>query len=717
MVIIFKTIFLFVFTILVVGNNHEVNSIFDKKKNLSNEYEKYDVTIYRDTWGVPHIFGNKDEDTAYGLGFAHAEDDFKTIQDVLIAARGNLSKYYGKSAAPNDYMVQLLSIWDVVDKNYQNGLSNEVIKISEAYADGINHYVSLYPEKAFKGVFPVRGKDIVAGFIHRMPLMFGLDGVLGDIVSNNYPKNNKKITTSSSSLFNNRMLGSNVIAISPERSEDKHTRILINSHQPWSGPVAWYEAHLNSNQGWNMVGGLFPGSPVILVGHNENIGWSHTVNSPDLIDVYELTLNPNNSNQYLFNGKYENFEISVAKIKIKIWGPIKWTFKRKVYRSKHGPVISNDHGTFAIRYSGYNEFRYLEQWFKMNKSKNFEDFESALKLMAIPMFNTIYADKEGNIFYLYNALFPKRKKEYSWKGAPLDGNTSDNLWNEYYPYEYLPKVLNPKSGFLQNCNSSPFLATIGNENPDESLYHSNLGIERFQTNRALRAHEIYGKDVSINKKEFYDYKYDTRYSDKSVLVTNLLRFLSEAKSQDHDVMAVLKILNDWNYQTDSLAVGVHYALDAIKPVYNPADYIYDYELIMKRLKESVKKTKEYFKRLDVKWGNIQRLQRGNKNLALSGGPDIFRAIYTKKSKGQRKAIAGDCYFQIVEWDTLGKVSSQSIHQYGSATIDSNSVHYNDQALLFSTNKMKPVWMSLKDIKLNLIKSYSPGGEKGIKEKL
>ncbi len=153
---------------------------------------------------MPHIFGNKDEDTAYGLGYAHAEDDFKTIQDILIAARGELAKYYGKTAAPNDYMVQLLSIWDVVDKNYQNGLSDEVIKISEAYADGINHYVSLYPEKAFKDVFPVRGKDIVAGFIHRMPLMFGLDGVLGDIASNKYPKNNKKVTTSSSSLFNSR---------------------------------------------------------------------------------------------------------------------------------------------------------------------------------------------------------------------------------------------------------------------------------------------------------------------------------------------------------------------------------------------------------------------------------------------------------------------------------------------------------------------------------
>ena len=127
------------------------------------------------------------------------------------------------------------------------------------------------------------------------------------------------------------MLGSNVVAISPNRSDDKFTRILINSHQPWTGPVAWYEAHLHSNEGWNMVGGLFPGSPVVFVGHNENIGWSHTVKKPDLIDVYELEINPDNPDQYYFDGKYENFEISEAKIKIKLWGPIKWTFKRKIF--------------------------------------------------------------------------------------------------------------------------------------------------------------------------------------------------------------------------------------------------------------------------------------------------------------------------------------------------------------------------------------------------
>lgn len=716
MVIVLNKILLFIFTFLIIGDSFKKNTIL-KNNNSFKSYEKYNVIIYRDTWGVPHIFGDKDEDTAYGLGYAHAEDDFATIQDILIAARGNLAKYYGRSVAANDYMVKLLKIWDTVEKNYENGLSDDVIKISEAYADGINHYASLYPDKAFKGVFPVKGKDIVAGFIHRMPLMFGLDGTLAKLATNKYPIKNEDPSTSESDILNQRMLGSNVIAVSPSRSDDKFTRILINSHQPWSGPVAWYEAHLNSNEGWNMVGGLFPGSPVVLVGHNENIGWSHTVNKPDLIDVYELTLNPKNSNQYYFDGRYENFEISESSIKVKIWGPIKWTFKRKVFRSKHGPVIKNEHGSFAIRYSGHDEFRYLEQWFRMNKSQNFDDFENALKLMAIPMFNTIYADKEGNIFYIYNALFPKRSDGYIWEGDPLKGDTSENLWKDYLPYKDLPKILNPKSGFLQNCNSSPFLATTGNDNPDQSLYNNNLGIERFQTNRALRAHEVYGEDLSIDRSEFYNYKYDTKYSEKSVLVTNLKRFLAEAKTKDKNANQAINILSKWNYETDSLAVGVHYALDAIKPVYNPDDYYYDYELIMQRLKTSVNKTKDHFGKLDIKWGDIQRLKRGNKNLALSGGPDILRAIYTKGDKGQRKAVAGDCYFQIVEWSPKGEVSSQSIHQYGSATLDSNSPYYNDQSQLFSTNKMKPVWMSLKDIKLNLLKSYSPGGEKGIKEKL
>jgi acyl-homoserine-lactone acylase len=674
-----------------------------------NDFLNYNVTIYRDTWGVPHIFGNKDGDTAYGLAYAHAEDDFKTIQDIMLALKGRLALEYGKDAAPNDYMVQLLKIWQVVEDRYSKDISKEVQDICEAYADGLNHYALLHPNEVIRGMFPIDGKDVVAGFVHRTPLMFGLDKVLGQLVINEDPNialNNKlKIENP----FDNTLLGSNVIAVSPSRSADQFTRLAINSHQPWTGPVAWYEAHLHSEEGWNVNGGLFPGSPVVLVGHNKNLGWSHTVNSPDLIDVYELEINPENKNKYFFEGEWKDLQVSKISIPVKLIGPFSWTFHREALRSIHGPVIRNEQGAFAIRFSGSGEVRHVEQWFRMNKSKNLKDFTNAMKMMALPMFNTVYADKVGNIFYVYNALLPKRNINYDWSGI-LPGDQESLIWKDYYKFEELPQVLNPISGFLQNCNSSPFLATDGDDNPKEASFPKHMGIETFQTNRALRVIELFSEDKSITKEEFYNNKFDTYYSKNSVLAINLNRFLNEAASQDKDINEALKLMRNWDLNTDSTTIAMHLAYETIRPVYDPAKYIYDYDKNMNRLKDIITWTKAAFGKIEVKWGDIQRLKRGNTNLALSGGPDVLRAVYSKQEVRDKVGIAGDCYFEIVEWDKNGNVFAQSIHQFGTATQDSTSFHYDDQAKLFAKHKMKPVWMNLEDIKLNLEKAYHPGLE-------
>ena len=671
-------------------------------------FQDYKVTIYRDNWGVPHIVGNKDKDSIYGLAFAHAEDDFNTIQDIILASKGKLAKKYGKDGAPNDYMVQLLKIWEVVENNYTSQLSPDIREICDAYADGLNHYALLNPKKIARGLFPITGKEIVAGFVHRTPLMFGLDDVLSKLASNNELTIAQNDVNFNNQPFDQTLLGSNVIAVSPNRSADGHTRIAINSHQPWSGPVAWYEAHLKSNEGLNIVGGLFPGSPVVFVGHNQNLGWSHTVNRPDLIDVYELQIHPENKNKYLFQGRWEELEVSKAILPVKIFGPLSWKFKKEILWSVHGPVIRNDSGTFAIRYSGYGEIRQVEQWFRMNKSKNLNDFVNAMEMLALPMFNTLYADKDGNIYYVYNALLPIRGSDsYNWNGI-IQGTTARALWRGYFSFDQLPQILNPESGFLQNCNSTPFLATDGADNPDKSFFPQNLGIELFQTNRALRAHETFGKDKSITREEFYNYKFDTKYSTKSVMAVNLKRFLNEASSNDADILKALSILKNWNLDTDSTNIAMHLAYDAIQPHFEPKKYKYDYNQIMDRLIKSVQWSKKYYGDVEIKWGDILRLKRGKTDLGLSGGPDILRAVYSKKDGGKRIGTAGDCYFQIVEWDKKGNVSAQSIHQYGSATLDSSSIHYDDQAKLFATHQMKPVLMNLEDIKLNSTKIYKPG---------
>jgi len=695
--------------IVLVG----ASNLYTPKFNLPikvDSYNDYDVNIYRDTWGVPHIFGEKDRDTAYGLAYAHAEDDFKTIQDILLSLRGKLATVYGKDGAPNDYIVQLLRIWEVVESHYEYDLAKNVRSICESYADGLNHYAVLHPNEVVRGLFPVSGKDIVAGFVHRTPLMFGLDRVLGKLASNEKPEFAFDYKTIKSGPFDQALLGSNVVAVAPSRSADGYTRIAINSHQPWTGPVAWYEAHLHSEEGWNMNGGLFPGSPVIFVGHNENIGWSHTVNSPDLIDVYELEIHPEDKNRYYIHGSWEELEVREARITVKLWGPFKWTIKRETLWSVQGPVIRNPHGTYAVRFSGYGEIRQVEQWFRMNKSRNLEDFGEAMSMLALPMFNTIYADKNGNLYYVYNALLPIRGSgNYDWKGI-VPGNTAYTMWREYFPFDELPQVVNPESGFLQNCNSTPFLATNGNDNPDKSFYPQNLGIELFQTNRALRVHETFGSDKSITREEFYQYKFDTKYSRQSVMAVNLKKFLTEASSKDPDINKALELLRNWDLDTDSSSTATHLAIRAIRPQFNPAKYEYDAEKIMDRLKKAVSWLNENFGRLDVKWGDIQRLQRGKTDLSLSGGPDILRAVYSKEKDDKYVGIAGDCFYEIVEWDSDGNVSAKSIHQFGTATQDTSSIHYDDQAQLFARHQMKPVWMKLEDIKLNLERSYRPGEE-------
>ncbi|MDB4031342.1 acylase [bacterium] len=671
-----------------------------KETILVNTYN-YDVTIYRDIWGVPHIYGEKDTDAAFGLAFAHAEDDFTTIQDVLTVVRGKLASVKGKDSAPVDYLIGLLKVWDIVDSKYESDLSGEVRAVCEAYADGINRYIELNPSEAISGLHPVKGKDIVAGFVFRTPLMFDFDWYIKELMKDKKPV----FSDFSDKNLEYSMYGSNVFAIAPSRSEDNHTRIAINSHQPWEGPVTWYEAHVHSNEGWNMSGGLFPGSPVILKGYNDNLAWSHTVNGPDLVDIYELNINPENNNQYLMDGKWLELEKKVLPIKVKLWGPISWTFKRDLFWSIHGPVIKTNHGIYALRYSGDGLLGQVEQWFRMNKSSNLGEFKDAMRLMQIPMFNTMYADKLGNIFYVYNGLIPKRNEKYNYSDI-VAGDKESLIWNSYYNFDELPQVTNPASGYLQNCNSTPYLATVGEGNPEKVL-PDNTGIESFQTNRAYRANELYGKDLSITKKEFYEYKYDTYYSENSVLKYALDRFLSEIKTDDTNLLKGIKLLREWDLgnQKDNTAAAL--AMLTFKITYDINDFKYDYDNILEQFKKSITFLKEEFGRIDVPLGQLQIIKRGDAELPLDGGPDLLRAVYSKMINNRKVATHGDCFFQMVEWDQNGELSAESIHQYGSATQDILSDHYSDQSYLFSDKQMKPSWIELDSIKKHLKSSYTP----------
>lgn len=660
-----------------------------------------DVRILRDTWGVPHVFGKTDADVAYGLAYAHAEDDFGQIQESVLMARGDLGRHKGMEGALTDYVVHLLRVRETVDARWETDLSEGTRRYLDAYAEGLAAYAARHPREVKRGFEDPTGKDIAAGFLLMTPIFVGLDRVLGDLMGETPPLRPGV-----------PVLGSNTFAVAPGRSTDGHTRLAVNSHQPWEGPVAWYEAHLKSEEGLDIVGGVFPIAPMVLHGHNRDLGWAFTVNRPDVFDVYRLDMHPEDENRYRLDGEWHELERSTARLRVKILGPLWIPVKREVVRSVHGPAIRTEHGVYAIRSAVWGTLRAVEQWYRMNRATTFDEWKDAMRLQGIPSFNVGYADKAGNIFYVYNGLIPLRAAGQGWKGI-VPGDRSELIWQDTLPFDALPQVENPASGFVQNCNSSPFSTTTGESNPDPARFPARLGIETRMTNRALRALELFGSDTAISREEFDRYKFDMRYSPASRAAHWLTR-AQEAATDDPELRAAQAHLAAWDRSTHPESDGAALGVLTLRPLV--LQELGRLELLptpLEALTDAVEELRRHHGRLDVPWSEVNRLRRGDLDLGLGGGPDVLHAVYASEvDDGRLIGMAGDSLVLQVEWDEAGRVSSRSIHQYGSATTREQSPHYDDQAPLFVKRELKPVWIDEADIRANLECEYVPGEEAG-----
>lgn len=681
------------------------------REALTAKAANYDAVIKRDEWGVPHIFGKRDADVAFAFGFAHSEDDFATIQEVAIATRGQLASVKGERAAITDYLVNLMGVWDAVDARYDSDLSPEVRRVIEAYADGVNYYAALNPAEVVSGFLPLTGKDVAAGFAFKAPFFYGLDKVLIAIFEGRIGKAgglSKEGVDAFLPTEEPHPIGSNGVAVSPARSADGATRLLVNSHQPFTGPVAWYEAVLQSEEGWHVAGGFFPGSPFMLHGHNAHLGWANTVNEPDLVDVYRLTVNPDNGNQYKLDGEWRDFETSMARIRVDLWGPFWWTVEREVLRSEHGPVLKTANGTFAVRYAGIGEIRQVEQYYALDKARHLGEWIDAMKLQALPSINYIYADRHGNIAYVYNAQFPDRKEGADWAGI-LPGDDSSLIWKSYLPFDNIPKIFNPNSGYVFNANNTPFRATVEGDNLKPENFSATLGIQSDMTNRAMRLEETYGADDSITGPEFRTYKYDVRYSEHSAMAQIVDEVLAADAGADEELKEAQTILRDWDRAADVNSRGAALAILTAEPVITAGIRGETPPDPMDTLKAAMTRLKTHFGHLDPEWGEVNRFRRGRIDLPVDGGPDVLRAIYgSRMEDGTLSAHGGDTLIMFVEWDKAGKLTSESVHQYGSATLDRSSQHYADQVPLFVGRRTKPVYFTEEELAGHVAESYRPG---------
>jgi penicillin amidase/acyl-homoserine-lactone acylase len=496
------------------------------------------------------------------------------------------------------------------------------------------------------------------------------------------------------------------VAIAPGRSADGGTRLLINSHQPLTGPVAWYEARLHSEEGWDVAGATFPGAPVILHGHNRILGWSSTVNRPDLVDVYRLTLNPDNENEYLLDGAWVPLEVRSAAIEVRVFGPLRWTFHEPMYFSRHGPVLKLEHGSYALRWAGMGEVRSLDQYLAMNKAASMADFEAALAKGHLPSINQVYADRQGNIAHYYNAMFPDRPPGWDW-AKDLPGDRSELIWEGYLPFSAVPATRNPPSGFVFNANNAPFLSTVGAGQPRPEDFPRRMGIEDGVTNRALRLRRLLAAAGPLRDEDLHRIKYDLFYDEDLDAIVRLRAFLAKGREDlPADLHEAFALLASWNLGTQMDNRAAALATLTLEPLVDHRRRRSPVDLVQE-LARAQEHLATHFGRIDPRYGDVVRHVRGDASWPVDGGPDVLRAVYTEADpeSGHLRNVAGDSFIMFVTWDADGRVSSRSVHNYGSATSDAASPHYADQVPLFLEHRDKPVWLDLEDLLRHASRDY------------
>ena len=668
---------------------------------ISNEATpQYSATITRDIFGVPHVHGATDADAAFGLAYAQADDDITNILSTIDLARAGSGLKNGRDGAIADYLIKALEIRELVEERYEEDLSSEVKAVLEGFVAGLNYWMSLNLDRNIKDYYPVNKVDLVSSFAIQNLFFAGIDSAIKELM--NAPKEVSEAELDKggeSRTVASLVAGSNAFALNSNKTSDGKTRLVINSHQPLDGPVAWYEAHISSDEGWNMMGGLFPGAPFVFVGFNESLGWGMTVNGPDLTDAFKLTINPENKNQYLLDGKWENFDIKNIKLPVKLLGPISWTFNREAKFSEHGLVLETESGSYALKFAGMKEIRQPDQWFRMNKAQNKDQWLEAMKMRAIISFNAVYADKEDNIMLLHNTAGPLRNEAYDWK-QPVDGTNSTLIWNEITPFDEIPLLINPNSGWIVSANQDPFRASSVKDNLKRSDFSKTLGIETKMTNRAYRVIEIFDNDKKFTEQDLLDAKFDNEYSKESRSIKYLQNVLAQ-EYEDQEFQEAQAVLNAWDLKTDnnnrSAALGVCILSEEWRAFMNRIDAPSSKEMFKKCIDE----LNDAFGRVDPLWSEVNMLIRGDLSLPIQGGPDTLRAVYGRpQDDGILKAVAGDGLVVSLSWDSDGNQESQSIHQYGSATQDSSSKHYDDQVQLFVDEKMKPTFFDKLELEKN-----------------
>lgn len=699
------------------------------------------VTIYRDSYGVPHVYGPTDTSCVFGYIYAQAEDNFWQIEDTYIRALGRASEVYGDRTLADDMLNRALEIPRLAKSEYDRASGRER-ELSEALAEGLNYFLAHNPQVKPRLItrFEPWQTYATTRFLVYQQFIYGKSGLKVDEIKTAVQamdtgaapaSTNGSLETSNIPLAwsdeegAEPVVGSNMWAVTPARSVSGHSLLFINPHQPFFGPGQWYEGHVHSDEGWNLSGASFFGSPHPTIGHNEYLGWSHTVNDPDIVDVYvEKFDDPKNALAYRYGDGYRTATEWSDTIGVKTAKGIEpRSFKFR--KTHHGPIVAVREGKpLAIRLAKLEDGGSAYQRYMMGKAKSLAEFKAAVAGGAVPMFNVMYADRDGNIFYAYNGAVPRRSTKFDWS-KPVDGSNPETEWQGYHSLADLPQLTNPKTGFMQNCNQTPFTTTTDGNPAKESF--PNYMTNESDNARARISRRILSTHEKFTFDEWARAGLDTTVLESETLIPDLAGEVEKLKAKDAPRAAKLSEaiseLKSWNHLStiESKAMTL-FALWFERLGALRAKKVEDEWLKIRALEEVITDLNRDFGTWQVAWGDINRLQRiqsggelepfsdEKMSLPIAGAPGpvgIVNNFYTRPIKGQKRryGVAGTSFVSVVEFGP--KVQARSLLVFGESA-DPKSPYHFDQAQLYSKKEFKPAWFSLDEIKAHSKRVYHPG---------
>ncbi len=677
------------------------------------------VVVYRDEYGVPHIYAPTIEGGLYAMGYAQAEDRLEELLKNYLRATGEMASVFGASELISDLQSHVWPHYEVARRNFTR-IRSDVRRHMAAFVQGINDYMGNHREQV-PTWWGERKVDVYMVVAHSRQFMWGwpMGQALTELRKAGVTPN-----------FTADLRSSNEMAIAPVRTTVKAPILIIDPHLSWWGAQRFWEFRIHAGT-LHGSGFTLPGSPYVGLGHNDNVAWAMTTGGPDTADIYVLELNPNNPLQYKYDGSWRT--LTPRKISIKVKGesrPREWT----LYESHYGPVIAKrENRAYAAKLAYAEEVQFGEAFYYFNMARNVADFRKGLDLNQTMPQNIMVADTSGNIYYQRAGRVPIRPAGYDFS-SPVDGSTSKSEWLGIHPARDLISIENPPQGYMQNCNIPPDVMMVGSPlTPDKNrsyLFNEPAG----HTNqRAARAVDLLQADSAVSPEkaiaialDVYCYQFDrwtaalkqaderygTVYRDDADYQAGLRDILAWNGYSSSDSRGALKFYY-WRGQLRT-AMGAAYsgleddlsdfmaALGRSRKETRPLSES-DLRSLLSGLSGAMSTMRAYHRALDVAYGDVFRVGRGDLSWPVSGGSLVHEGMATIRAIGFEQPRADH-----TRWGTSGQTSTQvvvltrPVQSWTQPPIGQSdhpdSPFYRDQAeKLFSKGRMKPACYQKSDL--------------------